>query len=576
MPTARETASPGADRPPFLPNVRFLWRFARERRTRLALALAALTLVSATSLLYPWLLKVMIDRLGRGAPPEAGIGGMATLLIAVLALSGAAGYYEQVELKKLGYLLRNAVRESLHASLLAREMAFHRASRLGELSARASADVGTLADIYTGLLAPAIQNALFIAGCLALMLLLNWLATILVLLLVLAPLPVIARLGRKIRAATAHGRAGAARAHALFEESLSAIREIKAFSRERLEASRYAGALRDALRGEMEGAVLQIGINQVVYMLASGALLAIFFLGTRRTFLPAWSLGDVVAFYFYSYTMMMAVLSAGKVVLSAHETAGALERVIELAAPAAAPPHADSVRETPRGTAIEMEGVRFSYDGERQILDGVSLAIPPGTWQVITGPSGSGKSTLAALLIGLYRPDAGSVRVGGLAPDAGLSRARDVGYAGQEPLLLHGTLRENIAFADAPATGAMIAGVVEACCLAPLVRSLPLGLDTPVGERGYTLSGGEKSRVAIARALLHDPPLLILDEVNTMLDAGTERALWRNLTALRRGLTTIVITHHAGGVPGGEGALELRGGVVLQQAAGALVGAGAR
>ena len=216
--------------------------------------------------------------------------------------------------------------------------------------------------------------------------------------------------------------------------------------------------------------------------------------------------------------------------------------------------------------------------GTQRVLDGVSLRVPPGTWQVITGHSGSGKSTLAALLIGLYRPSAGSLLVGGSSPadwDPAELR-RSIGYAGQEPVLVHGTLRENIAFADAPASDGMIAAVVEACCLAPLVRSLPRGMATHVGERGYTLSGGEKSRVAVARALLHDPAVLILDEVNTMLDAATEQALWDNLLRLRASRTTIVITHHSESVPGGAEALELRGGVIAGTEARRLAGAGAR
>ena len=557
---------------------RFLWPFVRPWRYRLTLALLALGFVSGASLLFPWLLKVMIDRLTGEGPSEARLDRMALGLVAVLVLSAAGGYFEQVELKRLGYRLRNAVRRSLHSSLISRDMAFHRASRLGELSSCASGDAGRLEDLFSGLIAPAVQNALFIGGCLALMSALNPVATILVVLLVLLPLPVIARLGGKIRSATSRSRAGGARAHALFDESLAAIREVKAFARERREGARYARALEEGLRAEEEGAALQVGINQVVYVLVSGALLAIFFFGTRQSFLPAWSLGDVIAFYFYSYTMTMAVLSAGKVYLSAQETAGAIERIMDICAEGPPPLPRTRGNAAPGDATIELRNVRFSYDGRHNVLDGLSLDIPPGTWLVITGQSGSGKSTLAALLTGLYPPSAGSVRIAGLPPGSreGEALRGAIGYAGQEPVLVHGTLRENIAFRDAPASEEMIGAAVEACCLSSLVRSLPGGLDAHVGERGATLSGGEKSRVAVARAILHDPPVLILDEVNTMLDAVTERSLWENLLRARAERTTIVITHHTDAVPGGDEALVLRGGVIARPAAPRLALAGTR
>jgi len=551
---------------------RFIWGYVRRWRLRLALALSALAFVSASSLLFPWLLKVMIDRLGGGGPAEGRIDGMAVLLLVVLTLSAAAGYYEQVEFRRLGRSLRNAMRRALFASLIARPMAFHRASRVGELSARASEDIARLDDLFTGLLAPVFQNTLFIAGCLALMFALNWAATLLVVLLVLLPLPVVARLSRRIRPATARNRAAGAEAHAIFDESLAAVREIKAFGRQQLESARYERALDAGLQAEEEGSRLQVGINQTVYLIVSGALLAIFYLGTRRTFLPAWTLGDVIAFYFYSYTMTMALLSAGKVYLSAQEVAGALERVMHLLAeepPRAVPPAAGNIPESP---GVEIQDVRFGYERHRAVLDGFSLSIRPGRWQVICGPSGSGKSTLAALLVGLYRPDAGTVLVGGVPPEHWGPDAlrRIVGYAPQEPVLLHGTLRENIAFADQPASPQMIERAIATSCLTSLVESLPRGIDTVIGERGYTLSGGEKSRVAVARAILHDPPVLILDEVNTMLDAELERRLWANLSADRAAKTTIVITHHPEGVPAGDEALEIRRGAGRAVAAEAL------
>ncbi len=527
---------------------RFLWKSMNGRKIRLFLALAGLTFVTLASLVYPWLLKLMVDRFSGRGPSGVSVDALCLVLLAVFTASSIIGYFQQKEMRLLGSRLRNTVRISLYESLLSRPMEFHRASRVGELSSRATEDIGKLQVAFSGILSPLFQNALFVAGCLVLMAVLNWVATLLVIALVALPVPLLYALSRRIRRLSAGSRADHAAANAYLSETLVAIREIKAFVREKLEVARYGRLLDRALATEVQLTKLQGKADQAIYLLFSAALLGIFYAGTRQTFLPAWSIGDVIAFYFYSYTMTMAVLSIGRTYLVYQEFSGSLGRVRELFVP-----------EQPTGThsgpvagGVEFRSVAFSYDHLRPVLTNVSLSLKPGRWLLVTGTSGSGKSTMASLLPRFIRPDAGSIFVDGVELGSWniVTLRRQIGSVGQDPMLLSVTLRENILFADLHATEEQLARALRVSCLDDLVEALPNGLETPVGERGYTLSSGQKARVAIARAIVHNPPILILDEANSALEVDLERRLWANLAEDRGGQTTIIFSHHTENLPG--------------------------
>jgi len=216
--------------------------------------------------------------------------------------------------------------------------------------------------------------------------------------------------------------------------------------------------------------------------------------------------------------------------------------------------------------AIELSEVNFSYDKEMSILSHVSIEIPEGEWTVFTGVSGAGKSTLASLIMGLYEPVSGTIRIGGI-PLSGWDKEalrNQMGYVGQDPFLFHGSLRENLMIGTKIADGLLLNEVLRVACLDQVVKDMPEGLETIIGERGFTLSGGQKSRVAIARALLHSPAILILDEANAMLEPLLEQELWNRLRDHRRSRTTVIFTHHTERIPDISHLFHLRDHRILQ------------
>ena len=542
-----------------------LWPYARQWQLRIGLALAGLTIVSLTSLVYPWLLKLMVDRLSGRVDSPFNMTMLFSLLLLLFVIASVVGYYQQKEMKMLGLRLRNRLRIALYERLLARPMVTLRQIQVGEISSRATEDIGRLQTVFSNLLAPAFQNLLFIGGCLFLMASLSRPATLLVLCLVFMLIPLIYVLGKKIRHKSSLSQADHAHANAFFEESLVAIREIKAFGREKLEVRRYSSLLTHALENETAASIMQVKVNQIIYALFSGALLLIFFAGMSGVMFPVWSTGDVVAFYFYSYTMTMAILSLGRISLSYQEFAGALERVVELLEDGQ---HNEPAPDTPHTAAIRgrvvFDGIVFSYEPQKPVLNNLSLVVNAGEWYLITGPSGSGKSTLAGLLMGFSRPQHGMITIDNipLAQWHPRTLRRQIGYVGQDPMLVHGTLRENICFLDAPVTDEQLHHAITLSCLDELLHSGTVGLDTVVGERGYTLSAGQKVRVAIARAILHAPSILILDEANAGLEPELEERLWRNLAGSRGDKTTIILSHHFEHIPEIYRAGELRNGLL--------------
>ena len=223
-------------------------------------------------------------------------------------------------------------------------------------------------------------------------------------------------------------------------------------------------------------------------------------------------------------------------------------------------------RET--AAAIALHGVTFTYPGRRRpALQDVSFTVPAGAMVALVGPSGAGKTTIASLLLRFWDPDAGAITLGGhdLRQWRLEGLRREIALVAQDTHLFNDTLAGNIRIARPEATAAEVEAAIERASLLPLVRSLPDGLDTRVGERGLQLSGGQRQRVAIARAFLREAPVLILDEATSHLDAVNEQVVQEALAGLARTRTTLVIAHRLSTVRAADQIVVLDEGRVVEQ-----------
>ena len=268
-----------------------------------------------------------------------------------------------------------------------------------------------------------------------------------------------------------------------------------------------------------------------VYLIGEGAL----------------SMGGLIACYLLSSRAMAPISQVAGLLVQYHNAATALASLDALMNQEVERPAQASFvsRQGLRG-AVEFREVGFSYPGQSvTALRKVSLRIQPGERVAILGRVGSGKSTLEKLILGLYRPSEGAVLVDGIdlrQLDPAELR-RNIGYVAQDPTLFFGTLRENITIAAPLADDAALLRAAETAGILDYVNSHPQGFDMLIGERGDSLSGGQRQSVAIARALINDPPILLLDEPTSSMDHSSEEDFKRRLGAFARGKTLIVVTH---------------------------------
>lgn len=328
-------------------------------------------------------------------------------------------------------------------------------------------------------------------------------------------------------------------------DTLAGLREVRAFGAEGRMLATVQGREAGLLAAQHTLATRAALAGAAAFLAGQAALLAVlvFALGQGNAALVA------VAFLVVAAFEAVAILP--RVGVAAGHAARAASRVLEVADGPVPPSMAPAPM--PAGSAIRFEGVHFAWAADRpKVLDGLALDIPQGSRVALLGPSGAGKSTLAALLLKVARPQEGRILLGGTdiaALDDGAVRAR-CAWLSQATHLFSDTIRANLALGlppDAPAEDARLWAALESARLAEVVRALPQGLDTWLGEGGLGLSGGQGRRLALARALLSDAPILVLDEPCAGLDAATEREFFQALNEAAPGRTVLLIAHRLTG-----------------------------
>ena len=392
-------------------------------------------------------------------------------------------------------------------------------------------------------------------------------------LLALVPMPVIAlftlRAGRLLHQRFERVQETFSDLTERVRESIAGIRVVKAYAQEQYELGRLADVGQEYVRRNIHLIRIWGAFFPFIMLLSSMSIVIIIFFGGRQVVLGTITTGDLVAFMSYLGILTWPMIAMGWVVNVMQRGAasmGRINRILETV-----PEIADAVgAEELRGARgeVEFHEVGFRYEDDlAPALCGVSVRVPAGTSLGVVGRTGSGKSTLVNLLLRIYEPTEGSVRVDG-RDVCGLtlsSLRRAIGYVPQDTFLFSDTIRENIRFGrpDAPEENvleaARIAGMLEE------IEAFPKGMDTLVGERGVTLSGGQKQRIAIARALLTDPAIVILDDALSSVDTATEERIQQELKGALRNRTSIVVSHRISSLKHSDQIIVLGDGRIIER-----------
>jgi ATP-binding cassette subfamily B protein len=354
------------------------------------------------------------------------------------------------------------------------------------------------------------------------------------------------------------------------QENLTGMAVVRAYTMEAREIEAFGRLNAEYLDRSLRLARTQAAFSPMLGLISGLGGLIILWVGGTRVLEGRLTLGAFVAFTGYLAYLAWPTLALGWTLANLKRGLAAMTRIAEILE---APGHTAEGEEAgaaglpPLRGPIEFRHLSFGYEGRGRALDDVSFTVPEGATLAVVGPTGSGKSTLAALVSRLYEPPPGTVFVGG-RDVRGLSRERlrrSIGYVPQEAFLFSRSISDNVALGDEAAPEARLRASAETAGLGAEIEGFPEGWATVVGERGLTLSGGQRQRVALARSLLPEPPILVLDDVFSAVDAGKEAEILRALQAAVAGRTALIMTHRLRVAQEADRIVVLDGGRVVEQ-----------
>jgi ATP-binding cassette subfamily B protein/subfamily B ATP-binding cassette protein MsbA len=357
--------------------------------------------------------------------------------------------------------------------------------------------------------------------------------------------------------------------NAILSDNLSGIREIKAFTREELEADNVGDRIIRFRDSNLYALRLMATFHPFIEFMSALGMIGLIYFGGRLAFNEALPVGDLVAFFLYLEMLYQPVQALSQAWEGVQESLAGAERVAELLEEEPdVPEHSDAVELVERAVGrLTLENVSFSYIPGEPVLEDVSLELPAGQVMALVGETGVGKTTLANLIPRFYDVDRGRILLDGQdIRDLTLaSLRRQISIVLQTVFLFHGTARENILFGRPDAADEEIVQAAFAANAHEFITKLPDGYDTMIGERGVKLSGGQRQRIAIARAVLKDAPILILDEATSAVDTETERKIQQALERLMVGRTTLIIAHRLSTIRNADQIVVLEGSRVVER-----------
>jgi ATP-binding cassette subfamily B protein len=539
---------------------------SRPEWVPLTLGTVALVIGSGTSLATPALVGHLVDGITEGGGRES-LDRAVLFLLALFAVSGVASAFRSYLFTVAGERVVARLRTTLYAAVMHQEIAFFDARRTGELTNRLASDTTVLQNAVTVNVSMALRFSFQAAGAVGIMMWTSWRLTM----VMLAVVPIVAAgaglYGRMLRKVSKQVQDALAQASEVAEETLSGVRTVRAFAREKAEVRRYGSAVEESFQLARYRAQLGAIFTGVVSFAGYGAIAAVLWYGGLLYSEGVLSFGELTSFLLYTFTVAFSIGALSGLWSDFAKAAGASERVFELIDAAPDTQGGGKTLEGIRGQ-VRLEEVHFAYPSrpDSPVLQGLTLTLDPGQVVALVGPSGGGKSTVAALLSRLYDPDEGRVVLDD-HPYTDLDAywlRKQVGVVSQEPILFATTIANNIRYGKEDATEEEVESASVAANAHEFVSGFPEAYDTLVGERGVRLSGGQKQRIAIARALLKDPSVLILDEATSALDAESEHLVQEALEHLMRGRTTLVIAHRLSTVKDADHVVVLEGGRVAE------------
>ncbi len=552
-------------------SLKFVFKYARKHIVPLVVTVVSMLLLVGVQLLAPWIVKTMVAAV---TDPTAGpetvtfIARLALLALAIYVVRAGLRFLRSYMAHVAGWSVVADVRSEVYVHLQRLSLRFYEDKQTGQLMSRAINDSDLLEQLIAHAIPDVMVNAFMLIGVTAVLVNMSWQLALMSMIPI--PLIVLALRGfaKYVRPAFRARQAELGELNAALNDNLSGIREIKAFTREEVEASHIWGHIARYRDSMLRALRLMAVFHPFVEFASSLGTIVLIYFGGQLVFNQALPIEDLVAFFLYLEMLYQPVRALSGAWESVQQALAGAERVAELLneqPDVIERPDAIELIGRAKG-AITLRSVDFRYAMGDTVLERINLDVAPGTVVALVGPTGVGKTTMANLVPRFYDVCEGSISLDGHdIRDLTLkSLRRQISIVLQDVFLFHGTARENILFGRPGATEEEMVRAANIANAHEFIVQLPDGYDTLIGERGVKLSGGQRQRIAIARAVLKDAPILILDEATSSVDTETELLIQQALERLMVGRTAIVIAHRLSTIRGADVIVVLEGSRVAE------------
>ncbi len=551
----------------------FVASYARNYIKPMVIAVMAMLGLVSVQLLAPAIVRQLValvqTEVWTDPAAQSAVVNLALALLGIYVFRSVFRFFANYMSHYAGWGVVADARRDIYHHLQKLSLGFYEEQQTGQLMSRMINDSEMFERLISHAIPDTLVNILMLIGVAAVLLSMN--GPLMVLTLIPVPMILLAMRGfnRYVRPAFRERQEELANLNATLNDNLSGIREIKAFTREEVEAVRISSRI-DQYRDSMLKVLRYLAVfgPSVEFASSLGTVIVIYF-GGRLAFQQVLPLEDLVAFFLYLELFYQPVRALSQVWEQVQEALAGADRVselLEVEPDVVDEPGAHDLPEPVQGH-ISIDRVSFSYKVGNPVLEDMSLEIPASSMVALVGPTGVGKTTTAGLVPRFYDVTSGAVRIDGhdVRKVTAASLRKNISVVLQDVFLFHGTVRDNILFGRPDANEQEVIEAAKVANAHQFIMELPDGYDTFIGERGVRLSGGQKQRLSIARAVLKDAPILILDEATSSVDTETELLIQQALERLIKGRTTIVIAHRLSTVARADNIVVMEGNGIREQ-----------